>query len=114
MQFERLTDFAGMEEHPAISPDGKSVAFTRDAGGLRQIWVRLLGGGPSATLPRDAAVQLGGHRYDVGPHGRVTVTVRFARAGRVPMRATARGALPARLMLIFRAPARSRHARPRE
>ena len=74
--------------------------------------VRLLGDGPSATLPRGAAVQLGGHRYDVGPHGRVTVTVRFARAGRVRVRATARGAQPARLTLIVRAPAR--HARPRE
>jgi hypothetical protein len=78
------------------------------------VWLRLLGGGPSATLPRGAAVQLGGHRYDVGPHGRVTVTVRFARAGRVRVRATARGAQPVRLTLIVRAPARSRHARPRE
>jgi hypothetical protein len=75
------------------------------------VWVRLLGGGPSATLPRDAAVQLGGHRYDVGPHGRATVTVRFARAGRERVRAAARGALPARLTLIVRAPAW--HARPR-
>jgi hypothetical protein len=39
--FQRLTDFAGMEEFPAISPDGKSVAFTRDSGGFRQLWVRL-------------------------------------------------------------------------
>ncbi len=54
MQFERLTDFAGMEEHPAISPDRKSVAFTRDAGGLRQIWVRLLGGGAPIQVTRDA------------------------------------------------------------
>jgi hypothetical protein len=76
------------------------------------VWIRLLGGGPSATLPRGAAVQLGGHSYNVGPHGRVTVTVRFARAGRVPVRATARGALAARLALIVRPPVR--HARPRE
>jgi Tol biopolymer transport system component len=58
MQFERLTDFAGMEEHPAISPDGKSVAFTRDAGGLRQIWVRLLGGGAPIQITRDAGDHL--------------------------------------------------------
>ena len=58
MQFERLTDFAGMEEHPAISPDGKSVAFTRDAGGLRQIWVRLLGGGAPIQVTRDAVDHL--------------------------------------------------------
>jgi Tol biopolymer transport system component len=41
----RLTDFVGMEEFPALSPDGKSVAFTADAGGRRQVWVRLLAGG---------------------------------------------------------------------
>ena len=58
MQFERLTDFAGMEEHPAISPDRKSVAFTRDAGGLRQIWVRLLGGGAPIQVTRDAVDHL--------------------------------------------------------
>src|SRR5882724_2275971 len=52
MQFERLTDFAGMEEHPAISPDGKSVAFTRDDGGFRQIWVRLLSGGAPIQVMR--------------------------------------------------------------
>jgi serine/threonine protein kinase len=52
-QFRRLTDFAGMEEFPAISPDGKSVAFTRDAGGFRQIWVRLLSGGVPIQVTRD-------------------------------------------------------------
>ncbi len=41
----RLTDFSGLEEFPALSPDGKSVAFTADLGGTRQIWVRLLSGG---------------------------------------------------------------------
>ena len=51
--FQRLTDFAGMEEFPAISPDGKSVAFTRDAGGFRQLWVRLLSGGVPIQVTRD-------------------------------------------------------------
>ncbi len=53
-QFRRLTDFAGMEEFPALSPDGKSVAFTRDVGGFRQIWVRLLSGGAPIQVTRDA------------------------------------------------------------
>jgi serine/threonine protein kinase len=52
-QFRRLTDFAGMEEFPAISPDGKSVAFTRDTGRFRQIWVRLLSGGVPIQVTRD-------------------------------------------------------------
>lgn len=53
-QFRRITDFAGMEEFPAISPDGKSVAFTRDAGRFRQVWVRLLSGGVPIQVTRDA------------------------------------------------------------
>ncbi len=51
--FQRLTDFAGMEEFPAVSPDGKSVAFTRDSGGFRQLWVRLLSGGVPIQVTRD-------------------------------------------------------------
>ena len=51
----RLTDFSGLEEFPAISPDGKSVAFTAEVGGKRQIWVRLLAGGPAFQVTRDAA-----------------------------------------------------------
>jgi eukaryotic-like serine/threonine-protein kinase len=51
----RLTDFQGVEEYPAISPDGRSVAFTADEGGTRQIWVRLIAGGPPLQLTRDAS-----------------------------------------------------------
>jgi serine/threonine protein kinase len=46
----RLTDFDGLEEFPAISPDGKSVAFAADRGGSRQIWIRLIGGGAALQL----------------------------------------------------------------
>jgi Tol biopolymer transport system component len=50
---ERLTDFVGLEEFPAISPDGKSVAFISDNGGRRQLWVRLLRGGVPLQITRD-------------------------------------------------------------
>ncbi len=52
--FERLTDFSGMEESPAISPDGRSVAFVGDSTGSRQIWIRLLAGGVPFQLTHDA------------------------------------------------------------
>ena len=51
----RLTDFVGMEEFPALSPDGKSVAFTADLGGRRQVWVRLLSAGAPLQVTHDDA-----------------------------------------------------------
>ena len=53
VQFERLTDFYGMEESPSLSPDGKSVAFVSDTTGTRQIWIRLLAGGPPLQLTHE-------------------------------------------------------------
>ena len=53
VELMRLTDFVGMEEFPALSPDGKSVAFTADVGGRRQVWVRLLAGGSPLQVTHD-------------------------------------------------------------
>lgn len=58
VQLMRLTDSEGLEEFPAVSPDGKSVAFTADVGGNRQIWVRLLGGGPPLQITHDLSDHL--------------------------------------------------------
>ena len=54
----RLTDFVGLEEFPAISPDGKTVAFTADNAGYRQLWVRLMAGGKALQLSHDNADHL--------------------------------------------------------
>lgn len=58
VQMERLTDFVGLEESPALSPDGRSIAFVSDSTGSRQIWVRLLAGGPALQLTHDAGDHL--------------------------------------------------------
>jgi Tol biopolymer transport system component len=58
VRFLRLTDFAGLEESPAFSPDGKSVAFVSDSTGSRQIWIRLLAGGPPLQITHDAVEHL--------------------------------------------------------
>jgi eukaryotic-like serine/threonine-protein kinase len=55
VHFQRITDFVGMEESPAIAPDGKTVVFVASADGRRQIWVRLLAGGAPLQITRDSA-----------------------------------------------------------
>jgi eukaryotic-like serine/threonine-protein kinase len=54
----RLTDTAGTATSPAISPDGKMVAFVAVTGGRRQIFIRLLAGGTPLQVTRDAADHL--------------------------------------------------------
>ncbi len=52
---KRLTDMAGAEEEPAISPDGTKVAFVAMLDGRRQIWVQQVSGGsPQAITKEDA------------------------------------------------------------
>ncbi len=50
---ERITDLIGVEETPAASPDGKTVAFVAPAAGKRQIWIRLLAAGSSLQLTHE-------------------------------------------------------------
>ena len=51
----RLTDSVGVKEGPAISPDGKMVAFTELTDGKRQISVQLVAGGAPLQVTRDAS-----------------------------------------------------------
>ena len=53
--FKRITDFVGIEDRPAVSPDGKLIAFVARLDGRRQIWVRLLAGGAALPITRDEA-----------------------------------------------------------
>jgi eukaryotic-like serine/threonine-protein kinase len=50
----RITDFQGLEESPSISPDGRSVAFTGNVNGRRQVFVRLVAGGAPLPITKDA------------------------------------------------------------
>jgi Tol biopolymer transport system component len=51
--FQRLTDAEGLKETPAVSPDGKMVAFVAVVDGVHQIWIRMLSGGGVLQLTRD-------------------------------------------------------------
>jgi Tol biopolymer transport system component len=53
VNLQRITDFVGIEEHPAASPDGKTAAFIAPVAGRRQVWVRLLAGGAPLQITRD-------------------------------------------------------------
>ncbi|HVS17225.1 MAG TPA: protein kinase [Planctomycetota bacterium] len=46
----RLTEMSGMEEMPAVSPDGEKVAFVSRVDGRRQVFLRLLESGASVQL----------------------------------------------------------------
>lgn len=53
VRVHRLTDLVGLEESPAIAPDGKSVAFTANVESRRQIFQRLVSGGVPLQITRD-------------------------------------------------------------
>jgi len=49
-QFTRLTNFKGAKTNPALSPDGKFVAFLSDRGGAFDVWLIQAHGGSLANL----------------------------------------------------------------
>jgi eukaryotic-like serine/threonine-protein kinase len=54
----RLTSSAAREMAPAISPDGKWVAYLSDARGTTDVWVQFVAGGPPINLTKDANIVL--------------------------------------------------------
>jgi eukaryotic-like serine/threonine-protein kinase len=54
MHFSAVTNFAGVQAQPALSPDGRSVAFVSNRDGPYEIYVGLISGGNLVKLTGDA------------------------------------------------------------
>ncbi|MGH9487232.1 MAG: protein kinase domain-containing protein [Terriglobales bacterium] len=48
--FTAVTNYAGVQAEPALSPDGRSVAFTSNQDGRYNIYVALIGGGAPVEI----------------------------------------------------------------
>jgi Tol biopolymer transport system component len=57
-QFQRLTDFDGVEQAAAISRDGHFVAFLSDRDGHVDVWLTQVGSGQFHNLTRGSALEL--------------------------------------------------------
>ena len=54
MHFSAVTNFAGVQVQPALSPDGRSVAFVSNRDGHYNIYVGLISGGGLVQVTNDA------------------------------------------------------------
>jgi Tol biopolymer transport system component len=53
MRFRAVTNFAGVQSDPALSPDGRSVAFVSNRDGHYNIYIGLISGGSLVKLTDD-------------------------------------------------------------
>ena len=53
VSFQRLTDLVGVNESPALSPDGRMVTYVAPVDGRQQIWIRMLSGGAPLRVTHD-------------------------------------------------------------
>jgi len=57
MHFSAVTTFAGVQAQPALSPDGRSVAFVSNRDGHYNVYVGLVRGGQLLQITHDASMK---------------------------------------------------------
>ena len=62
-----LTPGTSREASPAISPDGKFVAYLASEGGRTDVWVQFVGGGPGANLTAGSGLEIQSQATIGGP-----------------------------------------------
>jgi eukaryotic-like serine/threonine-protein kinase len=78
MHFSAVTNFAGVQAQPALSPDGHSVAFVSDRDGNYNIYVGLTGGGSLVQVTNGANLEA---RPAWSPDGSTLAYARLNRSG---------------------------------
>ncbi|HKW25874.1 MAG TPA: protein kinase [Terriglobales bacterium] len=58
MHFRTVTNFSGVQSYPALSPDGRSVAFVSNKDGPYNIYVGLINGGNPVKLTDDSNLKI--------------------------------------------------------
>jgi len=53
VQPRQVTAGTSVESEPALSPDGRTVAYAAETGGRRDVWISDVGGGPALRLTAD-------------------------------------------------------------
>ena len=76
-----LTPGTSREASPAISPDGKFVAYFASEGGRPDVWVKFVGGGPSANLTAGRGLEIQSQATIGGPEISPDGSVIAVRAG---------------------------------
>ncbi|MDE3135710.1 MAG: PD40 domain-containing protein [Acidobacteriota bacterium] len=103
MHFRAVTNFAGVQADPALSPDGRSVAFVSERDGHYNIYVGLLGGGNLVQITNDPNLK---SRPSWSPDGTTLAYGRLDHSGIWDVwEAPALGGTPRRVILNAKDPA---------
>jgi Tol biopolymer transport system component len=109
MHFRAVTNFSGVQSYPALSPDGRSVAFVSNRDGHYNIYVGLINGSNPVKLTDDANLKI---RPCWSPDGTEIAYARLNDSGVWDVwKVAALGGVPQRLILNGAEPTWSRDGR---